>query len=148
MFYNEESSSAIINRTDFLEMHYEELALHKDAIPLKPDYERYYSLEEKNQLKVFTLTTDEGIMIGYAVFIIGPMLHYKSTICAANDLLYIEKSYRQGMTGIKFIKYCEAKMKDCGAHKITWHIKESNNFFPILKRMGYIKEDIIVGKML
>ena len=148
MFYSEEKSDAIINRHDFLEMHYEELALHKDAIPLKPDFERYYSLESKKQLKVFTLRTDEKVLIGYAVFIIGPMLHYKSTICAVNDLLYIKKEYRQGVTGIKFIKYCESKIKEHGAHKITWHIKESNNFFPILKRMGYIIEDIIVGRIL
>ena len=148
MIYNEETSSTILNRKDFLEIHYDELALHKDAIPLDPDYDRYLSLEAKKQLKVFTLRTDDQELIGYAVFIITPMLHYKSTVCAANDLLYIDRKYRQGMTGVKFIKYCESKIKEYGADKITWHVKESNNFVPILKRMGYITEDIIVGKIL
>ena len=148
MIYSEEKTNTILNRKDFLEIHYDELALHKETIPLDPDYDRYLFLEAKNQLKVYTLRTDEHVLIGYAVFIITPMLHYKSTICAANDLLYIDKKYRQGMTGVKFIKYCESKIKECGVDKITWHIKESNNFVPILKRMGYITEDIIVGKVL
>jgi hypothetical protein len=148
MIYSEEKADVIINRVDFLEIHYDELALHKDTIPLNPDYDRYLSLESKNQLKIYTLRTDEHILIGYAVFFISPMIHYKSTICATNDLLYISKEYRQGMTGIKFIKYCETKLHEHGVHKITWHIKESNNFIPILKRMGYITEDIIVGKVL
>lgn len=148
MIYSEEKSDTILNRKDFLEIHYDELALHKDTIPLDPDYERYLLLESKNQLKVYTLRTDDHILIGYAVFFVSPMIHYKSTLCASNDLLYISKEYRQGMTGVKFIKYCESKLREHGVHKITWHIKESNNFVPILKRMGYITEDIIVGKVL
>jgi hypothetical protein len=39
-------------------------------------------------------------------------------------------------------------MKEFGANKITWHVKYSNDFRPILHRMGYADEDSIVGKML
>ena len=39
-------------------------------------------------------------------------------------------------------------MKELGATKMTWHIKHANDIRPILHRMGYADEDIIVGKML
>ena len=52
------------------------------------------------------------------------------------------------MTGIKLLKFSEKFMIDIGANKITWHVKHKNDFRNILYRMGYVDEDIIVGKML
>ena len=66
----------------------------------------------------------------------------------SNDVLFLKKEHRSGSTGIKLIKYSEQKMKELGANKIAWHVKHSNDFRPILYRMGYADEDSIVGKML
>jgi hypothetical protein len=67
---------------------------------------------------------------------------------ATNDVLFLIKRVRTGTTGIKLIKYSEQRMKELGATKMTWHIKHANDIRPILHRMGYVDEDIIVGKML
>jgi predicted acetyltransferase len=147
MVFEESNIQVLIDRKDFQEIHYDELALHKEHIPLDPDYDRYLSLESKENLKTYLLK-DGNKLVGYAVFLISPMLHYKSTICAANDILYISKEHRKGMTGVKFIKYCEQKLKEEGVNKITWHIKLSLDFSKLLARMGYIQEDIIVGKVI
>jgi hypothetical protein len=87
-------------------------------------------------------------LIGYSAFFLKPHIHYKDILVASNDVLFLKKEHRVGRFGLKLIKYSEQKMKELGANKITWHIKSSNDFSPILHRMGYIDEDIIVGRML
>lgn len=82
------------------------------------------------------------------LFFMKPHIHYKDLIVATNDVIFLKKEYRLGITGIKLLKYSEQKIRELGAKKITWHVKYSNDFRPILHRMGYSDEDVIVGKIL
>lgn len=131
-----------------LEDHYQELTLHKEKIKLDPDWDLYNKLEENKQFYLLTARDEEtNQLIGYSAWFVKPHIHYKNTIVASNDVLFLHKDHRQGMTGIRLIKYSEQEMKKY-AHKITWHVKGEPDFRPILHRMGYIDEDVIVGKML
>jgi hypothetical protein len=127
--------------------HYQEITLYKDKVKLNPDWEAYKKLENNNQFFLFTARINEEL-IGYSAFFLKPHIHYKDILVASNDVLFLKKEHRVGKVGLKLIKYSEQKMKELGANKITWHIKMSNDFRPILHRMGYIDEDIIVGRML
>ena len=128
--------------------HYEELTLHKDKIKLAPDWELYDKMEKTNNFYLLTARDSENkSLLGYSAWFVKPHIHYKETIVAANDVLFLRKDQRTGMTGIKLIKYSEQEMKKY-AHKITWHVKGEPDFRPILHRMGYMDEDVIVGKML
>lgn len=130
-----------------LDKHYEELTLNKEVVKLKPMWSSYKDLEDKKQFYLFT-ARDDGVLIGYSAFFLKPHIHYEDLIVATNDVLYLKNEYRLGVTGIKFLKYSEQKVKELGANKITWHVKHSNDFRPILHRMGYADEDVIVGKIL
>lgn len=131
-----------------LEDHYQELTLHKEKIKLDPDWELYDKLEKSNQFYLLTARDeDTKQLIGYSAWFVKPHIHYRKTIVASNDVLFLHKDHRQGMTGIRLIKYSEQEMKKY-AHKITWHVKGEPDFRPILHRLGYIDEDVIVGKML
>lgn len=130
-----------------LDKHYEELTLDKDVVKLDPIWSLYGELEEKNQFFLFTVR-DEDVLVGYSAFFMKPHIHYKDLIVATNDVIFLKKEYRLGITGIKLLKYSEQKVKELGAKKITWHVKYSNDFRPILHRMGYSDEDVIVGKIL
>lgn len=132
---------------DLLRMHYEEVALHKEAIPLDPDWPRYVSLEEVGQLAVYT-ARDDGRLVGYSVFFLYQHIHYKQTRIASNDVLFLHPDYRKGTCGIKLIKHSEQQLKSLGVNKVTWHIKFNKDFRPILHRMGYCDEEVIVGKIL
>ena len=127
--------------------HYEEIALHKEYIPLDPDWGRYEKLATMNGLLIVT-ARDEDKLVGYSVFYISPMMHYKSTISASNDIIWLAPEYRKGMTGVRLIKESERALKELGITKILWHIKFIKDFRKILYRMGYIDEDAIVGKIL
>jgi hypothetical protein len=129
------------------EQHYQEITLYKDKVKLNPDWSSYKKLEENNQFFLFTARVD-GELVGYSAFFLKPHIHYKDMLVGSNDVLFLKKEHRSGLTGIKLLRYSEQKMKEFGANKITWHVKYSNDFRPILHRMGYADEDVIVGKML
>ena len=143
-----ESLFDILSEMELLtEQHYQEITLYKDKVKLNPDWLLYKKLEENNQFFLFTARVNCEL-VGYSAFFVKPHIHYKELIVASNDVLFLNKKHRTGLTGIKLIKYSEQKLKEFGANKITWHVKYSNDFRPILHRMGYADEDVIVGKML
>jgi GNAT superfamily N-acetyltransferase len=58
------------------------------------DWEIYTELNDKGQLRYYTVRTDEGRKVGFALFIISPSLHNKGHFVAGSDCMYIEKDYR------------------------------------------------------
>jgi hypothetical protein len=127
-----------------LDFNYDELTLNKHVIKLNPDWVKYDQLEQENKLIIFTVR-HSGVLVGYSFFIVDTHLHYKDLVVANNDVLFIRKDYRQGMLGIKFLKFCDAELHH--VDKIVWHVKDANDFKPILHRMGYKNEDTLVGKL-
>ena len=130
-----------------LDQHYQELTLNKDKIKLDPMWELYDAMEKRSEFFLLTARMN-GELVGYSAWFLKPHIHYRNTIVASNDVIFMRSDQRQGMTGIRLIKYSEQRMKELGANKIVWHIKNSLDFSVILHRMGYADEDIIVGKML
>jgi GNAT superfamily N-acetyltransferase len=129
------------------ERHYQEVALHKAHIPLKPDWTRYTKLADMNALLVIGVR-DAGKLVGYSVFFISSMMHYMTTLSASNDVIYLAPEYRNGFAGVKLIKASEAALKERGITKVLWHVKFAKDFRKILYRMGYCDEDAVVGKII
>jgi GNAT superfamily N-acetyltransferase len=132
---------------ELLQSHYEELTLNKGRVTLKPVWERYFSMEAAGKFYAL-IARNDGKAVGYSGFILEEHLHYEDILVASNDVLFLHKDFRLGTLGIKLLKYSEEYMKTLGADKVTWHVKMSNDFRPILYRMGYTDEDVIVGKFL
>jgi GNAT superfamily N-acetyltransferase len=130
-----------------LQLHYDEVALHRDAVPLDPNWARYAMTEEAGQLAIFT-ARDAGRVVGYSVFFVSPHMHYDSTLTAVNDVLFLHPAYRKGACGIRLIKFSEQELKAQGVKRVLWHIKFNKDFSAILHRLGYADEEKIVGKML
>lgn len=127
--------------------HYREVALHQDDVPLAPDWGLYQHLDESGGLKIFTARQDGGL-IGYAIFFVRYHAHYKETLCAINDIVFLRHGYRKGLAGAKLIRYADQELEAYGVDRIFWHIKYSNDFSPILHRMGYLDEEKIVGRLV
>ena len=127
--------------------HYDEIALHKESIKLDVDWGKYEGLERNNALRVFT-ARDEGRLIGYSVFFLVWHPHYKSSLFAQNDVLYLSPEHRKGTAGIRLIDFSELRLRADGVLKVIWHVKCENDWSPILERKGYRKEEVIMAKVL
>jgi len=124
--------------------HWQEIAHYKD-IELNPDYDKYQMMEEKGLLKIFTLR-DNSDLIGYAVFVITFHPHYKQSLQAIEDIIFIDPA-RRGV-GKAFIKWCDEQLKVLDVQEVVHHIKFAHDWSLVLVEMGYEKTEMRLSKRL
>jgi len=112
--------------------------------PVNPDYDGYKRLEKAKALFVMGAYYD-SILVGYSIFGILPMPHYRHVKAAQNFVIYIDKEHR-GLIAKDLIKECEKTAKDYGAKRINWHVKFKKDWSTVLLRKGYEKEEMILTK--
>lgn len=128
------------------EEHYIEIARHKDKIKLKPDYEKYFEMENIGSFHVIT-AREENELAGYCFNFILPNPHFTDCLIAVNDVIFIRKFFRKGNNGAKFIEYVECILKDIGIMKFIISTKLEHNFGNLLKRMNYTPIEMVYEKM-
>lgn len=126
--------------------HYDELCVTKD-FPLAPDYDAYKRLAEGGMLRCITVRADDEL-IGYAIFIIQPHLHYRTCMTAFEDLYFIRKDYRKGRVGIRLFKYAEEVLKGIGVNRIIMHTKIHLDNSSLFEYLGYKHTDKLFTKIL
>lgn len=132
---------------DLLVEHWEEVALNKKVMVLKPDAERYRTAEEMGTIFCLAAWQDD-VFIGYSANFVTNHLHYADLKLCSNDVLFIKKEYRQSRAGMKLMRATEDKAKSLGCQLMLWHAKESTPLAEILPRMKYRVQDIIFSKEL
>lgn len=130
-----------------LDAHYAELTLNKDVVKLDPQWQEYALLEQMGRFVVFT-ARDDGVLVGYSAFFVNRHIHYAGLTVAINDVLFLAQSRRRGTTALRFLDFCEEALRAEGVRKLTYHIKFSLDWRPILHRKGYVDEEVMVGKLL
>lgn len=98
-------------------------------------------------LSVATARLD-GELVGYQVYIITPHLHYKSSITAMSDILYLAPEHRLGRLGLKLMQHAESELKARNVQRVIQNVKLSNDWGRILERMGYKPFERIYAKLL
>lgn len=131
-----------------LNLHYASVAHYQD-IEFAPDYASYLKLAEMGALRIFTAREEKsGVMIGYAVFFVRQNLHYKNSLQAVQDILFIHPEARG--FGARFITWCEDILRAHGVQAVYHHVKAKPelNFSPLLERLDYELVDLIWAKRL
>ena len=124
--------------------HWEEISHYKD-IPLDPDWDGYSRIEESGALRVYTARDEENKLIGYAVFFLKHNLHYRSSLQAVQDIIFIDPEKRG--FGVKFILWTEQQLKAEGVQVCFHHIKtKTPHTIDLFRRLGYENIDLILGK--
>jgi GNAT superfamily N-acetyltransferase len=116
-----------------LQKHFEEVATHQD-VQLNPDFELFLRADEIGMLRVYTARSGREL-VGYACFFLKGHQHYKESLQATLDLLFIHPNFRG--TGKKFIDFFETELSNEGAEVINLHVTSRFDYSSILKRMGY-----------
>ena len=129
-----------------LAKHWAEIAHYPD-IPLEPDVALYQAIEANGALRVFTARRDEAL-VGYALFFVRPNGHYKSSLQASQDVLYIDPAIRGGSAVPRFLLFCDAELKADGVQVACHHLKVAHNHERLMRSLGYEPVDIIWTKRL
>jgi L-amino acid N-acyltransferase YncA len=140
------------NINDMLTAHWHELGVHKDQMPLDPDYEYMLECAERNFFMVWA-ARDGKTLVGYIAFWIKPHTHYKSTLTAVEDLYYLSASYRKGTTGIRLFTTAMDALKRRGVKRVI--VNEKVHFEQgrgglgaFLRRLEFIHTDNLYSRML
>jgi len=120
---------------ELFQKHYEEIAERTDVIALDPDLKRYNNLYDQGMLEIHTIR-DDGKLVGYSLWFVVSHIHYKNSLTANSDVLYISPDYRKGMLGVKFVKWSVEEVKKKNPQRIMFHVKPFLDYSPILKRLG------------
>jgi GNAT superfamily N-acetyltransferase len=119
-----------------LPLHYEELALNKDKVPLAPQYEIYIQRERQGEL-MFMVARDAGELVGYFIGFVAPGLHYKTCMTLIMDIFYIHPDHRGGNTGFKMFTAVEAQAKKRGVQRMFVGSKCHLDASWLFERLGY-----------
>ena len=130
-----------------LEQHWKEIALNKDKIALNPDWRAYADLDSINALRIYTVRKDEKLM-GYFVVIVSRSLHYRDHLFANNDVIFLTKGARKGLTGVKLIKFAIESLAKEGITKLHINTKAHQPFDAILERLGFEEIERVHSLML
>lgn len=99
-----------------LPLHWEELALNRDKVPLDPQYEIYLQREARGELLFMTLR-EAGELVGYFIGFIAPGLHYRTCLTCTMDIFYVHPEKRKGRGGIVLFKAVEKELKRRGVDR-------------------------------
>jgi GNAT superfamily N-acetyltransferase len=120
------------------EKHWLEIA-HFDDIPLNPDTEQYFKIDALGLLHVYTARDEAAKLVGYAVYFVAPHLHFKQSLQATQDVLFIDKESRG--FGMRFIRWCDEQLRVAGVQVVANAVAEANDYALVLRRMGYKRSD-------
>jgi len=123
-FHNESFRESLPEFEYLLPQHYEELALNKDKVPLKPRWDVYFNREDAGEL-IFIAARCQGLIIGYFIGFISPGLHYKTCLTCQMDIFYIQEEFRNGRIGIKLFQFVEKQLKKRGV--MRWFVGSKNH---------------------
>jgi len=116
--------------------HWKEVANNQDTVPLDPDFDRYKALEDQGMMRIFTVR-DDGELIGYFISFISPHMHYKTTVYAINDILYMDPRYRGGTQAYRMMRGAIEDLRDnCNVDRLVIHMKVDHEFRRLMKSLG------------
>lgn len=117
-------------------LHWAELALNKDQVPLDPQYEVYYDRMAKGQM-MFISARELGSIVGYFVGFVAPGLHYKTCLTLQMDIFYIHPRHRSRMLGVKLFRHVEREARRRGVQRMFVGSKVHADASALFKRLGY-----------
>ena len=146
-FHVESFTQSLPEFKHLLPLHWEELALNQDKVPLDPQWDVYMERERRGEL-LFMAAREAGEIVGYFIGFIAPGLHYATCLTCTMDIFYLRKDKRTAMTGVRLFKAVEEELRRRGVQRwfagSTVHADESAMF----ERLKFSRVEIYYSKWL
>ena len=134
--YQEETFDQVIEEIKpLLEDHWQEIALHKDSIKLNPDYARYEQMFKNGNMRIVTARND-GKLVGYCIMMLYNHIHYKDQFMAMDDIFFIDKDYRNGLTGVKLFIIIYVIYKFFKFYRFDIKLNGSSVLYKVITKVG------------
>jgi GNAT superfamily N-acetyltransferase len=117
-------------------LHWEELALNKDKVPLDPQYDIYLQRDKQGEVLFVTLR-ESGALIGYFVGFVAPGLHYRTCLTCTLDIFFVRPDKRSGRAGFKLFKAVEKEAKRRGCQRMFVGSKLHRDASRLFEALGY-----------
>ncbi len=124
------------------ERHWREIGVDHDRIPLAPNWDQYHMLAATDVLRMFTARSN-GVLVGYISNLVGPHLHYATTLHAELEMFWLDPAYRAAENGwfaLRWFRENERFLKSLGVKRIAvaekLHFK-AGRVGVLFRRLGY-----------
>ena len=119
-----------------LPIHYKELALNQDKVPLSPQFDKYVAAEQRGEL-IFVTLRKAGQMVGYFIGFIAPGLHYSTCLTCQMDIFYVLPDHRGSGTGFQLFKFVEQQLKKRGVQRMFVGSKMHKDASWLFEKLNY-----------
>lgn len=135
-----EPYSAATWNPDMMMQHWRELG-HSPDVPLTPNFAAYEAVNKAGLLKIYTARVD-GLLVGYAIYMLGPDLFVADRMYALQNVLFIEYEYRRGWTLAQLMKFANRDLVEGGVTAVNYCCNaRAPGLSLILERLGARKEE-------
>jgi hypothetical protein len=112
------------------------------GLPIDPNNDQYVLMQNSNILIAMTMRDEEGTLQGYALMLLYYSLHLRKELCGNIDTFYVRPSHRKFMP--RFMTSVEQEFLSRGVSIVGWPVTMTGLLFEILKKRGYIADDVIM----
>jgi hypothetical protein len=122
------------------EDNYEESGLLQGKLELNVNEAAY----GHNYTQVFAMRED-GVLVGYAVFLVIDHPHFKGTTFAMNDVVYIKPEHRKESR--LFFEYIDKHLSPM-VNVINYSMNYANPHIEFMKSLGYEPTEVVYHKVV
>lgn len=140
-------SSFKVEAAPLWERHWEEVAINRDTIKLKVDYQQYDAQDAAGALVVI-VARSEGDIVGYWLGFVRPHFHYADSLTAYTDIYFIAPEYRNTGTGRALFGYVELVLAKRGVQKVFTATKVHLDHSALFEALGYTRTEYVYTKLL
>lgn len=145
------SVESLTENLDYLKpmfpLHWQELALNKDEVPLDPQYDIYLTRDARGEV-MFVAGREAGQIMAYFVGFVAPGLHYRTCLTLTMDIFWVKPEYRGKSAGIRLFKTVEAEARRRGVQRMFMGSKLHKDAGWLFEKLDYKPVETYYSKLL
>ena len=112
---------------------------------LNPAKNNYFAADAKGNLHFIVVRNNDGEIVGYSMFFVGPHHQYLDSLTASQEAFYLKPDYR-GITAMKLFSFVEKDLLTLGVKYILRQSCVGKDWSRTLIRTGYLEKETLYVK--
>jgi GNAT superfamily N-acetyltransferase len=115
--------------------HWKETEAHRHGLELAPNYDAMATDDRAGRLIQFTVRHCGALIGGLRMYVYES--RHTNTLTASEDALYVSPTHRNGVLGLRLLRYAENCLAQIGVRSIEANSKLVNHADVLMRRMKY-----------